>query len=124
MTRGFSLLEVMVAGALFVVAVSGMTVTLTAASSTGVLALHQNAARDIARQRIEELLAVASTADALSIGTHSERRNLSGAVDAAGLFTVTWNVTAHPQLPVQKIDLGVDWTEPNGTRHVGFETMR
>lgn len=124
MSRGFSLLEVMVAGALFIVAISGMTVTLTAASSTGTLALHRDAARDIARQRIEELLAVAPTSTVLSVGAHSETRNLAGAVDSGGLFTVSWNVVPHPDLPVLKIDLGVDWTEPSGNHHVGFETMR
>lgn len=122
-TRGFSLIEVLLAGTIFIVAITAMTSTFSAASVTGSAGLHRDQARDIARQRIEELIAL-PTGSALLIGAHEEKRNGIGAIDADGLYTIKWTGTPHEDLPVVRLALAVEWAEPQGGQRVTLETMR
>ena len=119
--RGFSLIEVLLAGTIFIVAVTAMTSTFSSASVTGTLALHRDQARDMARQRLEELVAMPTGSPLLL--ESKERRNTAGALDPNGLFRISWTGTRHETLAILRIALGVEWTE-GGVQKVTLETMR
>ena len=124
--RGFSLLEVMVSGALFLVAVTGVVSTVsTSASLRSDMRLHA-AAAEIAQERMERLLTAARGAPELSpTAIHEERRGNSGALDAAGAFIVSWTVSTLVAVPaVSHVVVDVRWRTGGRSKNLTLETNR
>ena len=105
--RGFSLLEVMVSGALFLVAVTGVVSTVSTSTSLR---------SDTAARGAPELSPTA---------IHEERRGVSGALDPAGAFIVSWTVSTLVAVPaVSHVVVDVRWRTGGRSKNLTLETNR
>ncbi len=124
--RAFSLIEVMVSGALFLLALTGVVSAVSSASSLRSDSRLHGIAADLAQERMELLLAAARGAPVLSpTATHVETRDHSGALSAAGPFTVRWTIATLPSVPsASRVRVQVDYRAGNRDRTVSLETNR
>ena len=126
--RAFSLLEVFIAGVLFVVAVTGVVSSWRTVSSLAETQVRRGEALTLAEDTLDDLrLCFRGSAD-LAVGDHERffdrDRNRVGAVDARG-YQVSWTVTQIPSQTFKRVDLVVQWTGVDGRPHaLPFVTYR
>jgi len=123
---GFSLIEVLVAAAIFLIGVTGVVSAVATSSSQRGEARLRAAAADVAQERMELLLSSARGAPELAPDTtHAERRALSGALDATGPLRVSWTVQTLPRVPAaSRVRVLVEFTVGGVNREVALETNR
>jgi Tfp pilus assembly protein PilV len=126
--RGFSLLEVLVAGVMFVVVVAGVVATWSTVTGLQGMQQRRTAAIILAEDVLDDLRLRFRGADDLAIGVHERcftvDRVPAACPQSAG-FTVRWDVLAVAQRTFLQIDLVVRWTGANGVEHaVPFSTFR
>lgn len=127
-SRGFTLIETMVAGAVLAIALSALVLVL--GSSATSMGHHRRMTQALAlgEQVTEELLAVYNTDPWVEVDTtHSrgfdERGDPNGT--ATGHYTVVWVVSAHPTVSgVVELDVRVVWDERSGRRSIRWQTYR
>lgn len=127
---GFSLIEVMVAGAVFLLSVAG---TLSVVSSAHLQYQHQrnlSVATHVGEALMEELLLGYTTDNTLfSAGIHGPRyydkKGLSIATATNSKYSATWTVTGDaPITGVRTIRVTVRWQERGFTKSLRFITYR
>jgi Tfp pilus assembly protein PilV len=126
--RGFSLLEVLIAGVMFVVVVAGVVSTWSTVTGLQGMQQRRTAAIILAEDVLDDLRLRFRGADDLAIGLH-ERCFTVDRVPAAcpqpAGYTVRWDVLAVARRTFLQIDLVVRWTGANGVEHaVPFSTFR
>jgi type II secretion system protein I len=112
--RGFSLLETMIAGAIFLVAMLGVVSAVGTATAQYQHQRNATIALQVAERTMEELLLEYSTSSELNEGGHTRGYDVNGEPTAAAQprFVASWVIT--PNMPVstsRRIDLGVTWTD-------------
>lgn len=122
-TAGLTLIEVVVAAAVFGIVVFIVTAFYFTASSQGVVGRGVTAGTLLAQQKLETLR-VRSYAS-LSAGTTTETLDELGGADPAGRYTRTTVVTkpAPAGARLAQVDVTVSWTEGAGTRSVTLSTL-
>lgn len=125
-TRGFSLLEVFISGALFLLAVAGIAGAVSTSAGVNADARLHAVAAELAEERLERLLAAAGDAPELRRDiVHEERLAADGSIDAAGPFAVRWTATPVAGVPsVSRIVVDVAWRAGARDRTLRLETCR
>ena len=126
--RGFSLLEVLIAGIIFVVVVAGVVATWSTVTALQGMQQRRTAAIIVAEDVLDDLRLRFRGDDDLAIGVH-ERCFTGDRVPAAcpqpAGYSVRWDVLAVAQRTFLQVDLVVRWTGTNGVEHaVPFSTFR
>lgn len=127
--RGFSLLEVFVAGAMFLLGTAGVLASWS--TLTGVIETQRCAvdATGLAEDVLDELRLAQRGSDALAIGSHARffdrARQPAGAV-APGGYVVSWIATPVDEaFTFRRVDLEVAWRGQDGRHHtIEFLTFR
>jgi Tfp pilus assembly protein PilV len=124
--RGFSLLEVMISGSLFLLAIAGFVGAVSATSDVRRDARLFTVAAELAEEQLERLLAAASDAPELRRGqTHEQRVNDAGVASQTGGFVIRWTVSPVTDVPsVSRIALQVEWHSGTRPRTLSLETCR
>lgn len=140
MKRGFSVIEVMMAAAIFGIGLAGI---FTAFNTAGMQFEHQRHTTQgihLAEAKMEELLLAASTDGALLPGLihgpawYDPRGFASGSCDASTTgvpastatcrYRVTWEARPSPVPGVRILTVTTDWAERGQRRSVSFNTQR
>ena len=127
-SRGFTLLEAMIAGVLFIVGITGV---LTAWQSIVVSMEHQRRSIDalsVAEDVLDDLRLRHRDAPELAIGTHARHftkaRAVVGAPDPLG-YTVEWQVLDNGSNTFRRVELVVRWRGLDARQHsIDFYTIR
>lgn len=115
--RGFTLLEVMVAGAILVAATTGVVASLGAVANQYAHQRHLSRAIYLADGEIERLLLRYRNDPIIRDGVSQSR------VD--GPYTIRWRTEGNTPVPrVRTIHVTVSWLEQGRTRKVSMSTMR
>lgn len=116
--RGFTLLEMMISLAVFMVGLAGV-VSLQVASSHGVATANEiTLATNIAAAKLEQLNV--TSFDALADGT--ETYNKQGAFDGTSpYFTVTWSVAG---LDIKDLTVAVAWSMGAANHSIALASRR
>ena len=126
--QGFSLIEVMMAGTIFLGALAGTITGISAATQAYQHQRRTTAALAVTETVMEELLLLQSSDANISAGgpAHERFYDLDGNVDPSGRFRAVWVVTADsPVAGMREIVLRVEWQERNGhTRSLFVSTVR
>lgn len=128
MKRGFSLIEVMIAGVIFIVSVTAVVSSWRAIQGLADTQLRRGDAITLAEDVLDDLRLCFRGADDLSVGDHQrfftkERGRVNAAVPRG--YTVSWTVTQIPQQTFKRVDLTVRWTGSDGRPHaLPFVTYR
>lgn len=126
--RGFTLLEVMVAGALFLIGTSAVLSAWHAVTSSMELQRRSADAVAVADDTLDDLRLRQRDAADLIVGTHVRffdvaRRAVPAAVTDG--YTVEWNVADSAGLTFRRLDVKVSWKGFDGRPHtVAFTTFR
>ena len=129
LARGFSLIEVMVAAAVFMAAVAGVFMGLRAAMS---MHLHQNKlmpAVHIAESMLEEMLIMYADSPELTDGTHTACYRTDGSINdpcsVPPQYQARWLVADdNPRAGVKRIAVTVSWLENTRSRQISFFTYK
>ncbi|HEY4223419.1 MAG TPA: prepilin-type N-terminal cleavage/methylation domain-containing protein [Myxococcota bacterium] len=123
--RGFSLIEVMMASVLFLVALSGVITAFH--TSQGMFGHYEKetTATHVAESLMEDLMLRQRGDAQLVPGTYSGTYDDFASVSATGRYTATWVVVA--DVPIQglkTVTLSVTWTEDTVHRRVLLKSVR
>lgn len=126
--RGFSLIEVLIAGVIFVVSVTAVVSSWRAIQGLADTQLRRGDAISLAEDVLDDLRLCFRGADDLAVGDHTrffaKDRAPRAAADPRG-YTVTWTVTQIPQQTFKRVDLTIRWTGSDGRPHaLPFVTYR
>lgn len=121
--KGFTLIEVVVATAVFGLVVFVLTAFYFTASSQGLVGRGVTTGTLLAQQRLEWVRGRSYAS--LTSGTTTETINELGAADPAGRYTRTTVVTkpAPAGAGLAQIDVTVTWLEGSSTRTVTLTTL-
>ena len=125
-SRGFTLMEVVVAMGMLGLALGFSTYSTNMISSSYTLNRRMSKAHDVAGIVLEELLSVFESDVKLTNGIHTqlfddECKKLA----VGGVFTATWTVrTNFPITKIMEISLRVTWDDNGRTRSVRYLTYR
>lgn len=125
--RGFTLIEVMVAGAIGLVAMAGTTAALASNSTVHETQIQKTTALSVAENQMEDLLVRLRTDTDLQTGTWGPRYyNGKGIVTSSpSFFTVTWTVEENQPLPnVRRIKVKAAWNNIGGAQKIELVTER
>ncbi len=124
--RGFSLIEVIISGVLFLVALTGIIGAMSSSGAVRINARQHSEATEIAEEQMELLLAAARGAPELSPDiAHEERRRPDGTVAADGIYQLRWTVAPLAAVPtISRVVVEVVWQGPSGERRLSLETNR
>lgn len=123
--NGFTLIEVLIAIAVFsvgVLAVATMQISNTKNNTTANI---MTQATMLARAQIEQLKNedIATSAD-LTMGDHSDPNNpINASGNAGGIFTRTWTVSAGPGADSREVEVTVNWNRRGQNRDVVLTTI-
>lgn len=125
---GFSLIEVMIAGVIFVVSVTGVVSCWRSIQGLADTQLRRGDAISLAEDTLDDLRLCFRGADDLAVGDHqrffTKDRAPVGAAAARG-YAVQWTVTQITAQTFKRVDLAVRWTGSDGRAHtLPFVTYR
>lgn len=124
-TRGFTLLEVMISGSIFLVAFAGTMLGVTTALDLYGQHRRTTIAIQLAEGTIEELLLKLQGAPELAAGEHvGPQFTTAGArVPSDGFYQASWHVISErPVAGMKEVEVIVDWT--GASRPVRLKTYR
>lgn len=125
--RGFSLIEVMVASALFLVTITGVVASTRTLTQAAQHQRHMTMAVHTAERQMEELLLRFNDHDDLDPSLPHERRfDANGEpVLTGGAYVATWTVTSVAAVAaLRHIVLTLSWSEGEAQRSVTLQTYR
>ena len=125
--RGFTLLEVMVAGAIGLVAMAGTTAALASNSTVHETQVQKTTALSVAENQMEDLLVRLRTDTDLQTGTWGPRYYTGKGIvsSAPSFFTVTWTIEENQPLPnVRRIRVKAAWNNAGGSQKIELVTER
>lgn len=107
-TTGFTLIEVLVAMAIFAIAVLGLAIGTTSVMRANQTGLYTTIATNLAQDKLEELKAKPA-AQITTTGSPENNISVSGVPVS---FNRSWAVTSNsPATGVKRIDVTVTWTD-------------
>lgn len=112
--RGFTLIEVMMAGAIFLLVISGVLTSYNIAGRQFRTLEEQSQALHVGDGVVEDLVLAAGAATTLDPAgnPHVLKYDTEGNVSATGKFTATWNINDNvPVIGLRQIVLKVSWTD-------------
>ena len=126
--RGFSLLEVIIAGAVFIVAATGVLSSWRTVTGLNETQQRSGEALTLGEDVLDDLrLAFRDSAD-LSVGAHErffDRQRAPIAAPSPRGYSVEWTVTVVPGKTFKKVDLVVRWNGSDARPHrLPFVTYR
>lgn len=127
--RGFSLLEVMVAGALFLTSLSGVITAIGALNDVEAHQRRMSIATTLGEQTMEELLLRWGGHPDIDVGTTTSRffdskGTLAATAQPLG-YEARWSVTRVDKIQnLKEVRLRVIWTENSGTKDISYFTYR
>lgn len=117
-SRAFTLVEVMAAGAVFLLVVGGVLTSYGMASRQFRVFQEQTQALNVANGVIEDLVLATSASSQLDPTlAHSKTYDAEGNAVAGGAYLATWTIA--PDVPIagmRQITLSVTWTDENAHR--------
>ncbi len=124
--KGFTLVEAMVAGTVFLAVFAGLIGGFIFVAHQYAHQQKMTEALAVGEQVMEELLLVQrDDGSIVEGGTFSRTYNANGIEVPGGAYTVTWNVVAADPVPgVRSIDLRVQWAEKLGNRQLQLQSNR
>ncbi len=125
-SRGFTLMEVVIALAIMSVAMMFSSSSVTLISGNFQTSRRFAKAHDIAGFVMEELLSVYESDTKLTDGNHTQNYDEFGRKTATvGIFEARWNIrTNFPITKVKEIRLDITWQETTKRRGVHYITYR
>ena len=127
-SRAFTLIEVMIASVVFLIAVGGTFSALKTGARQFANQRYLTTALQIAESSTEELLLRFQSADDLDPGSHSKQFDAAGNVSATAVasgYTLTWVVTpSNPIAALRRIDVTVTWTRDRVPHRIALFTYR
>lgn len=125
--QGFTLIEVMVAAAIFAIGTSASLAGISTAYKQYAHQRHMTNAINVAEGVMESLLLAYGTDARIGVGSHGPLYFSEEGVQTASpsAYQVTWAVIAdQPIAGMRQIDTRVGWIEPAGRRSIAFTTVR
>jgi Tfp pilus assembly protein PilV len=126
--RAFSLLEAMISGALFLIAVAGVVGAWRMVSGLHETQLRRADAIQLADDVLDDLRMRFRGDAALAVGRHERcfaRNRALTTCPAPRGYTVGWDVATLPGQTFLQVDLAVSWTGLDGVEHrLSFVTLR
>lgn len=114
---GFTLIEVMLAGAIFLLALAGTLQGISLASREYEHQRRATSGLAVIESVMEELLLLQSSDPLLASGSRSREYDIDGNLEVGGPVLAEWTVTLNvPVTGLRQIALRVSWVESNGTR--------
>jgi Tfp pilus assembly protein PilV len=129
-TRGFTLVEVMVAGTFFLVSFAGMITGISYATKQYEHQRNLTSAIAVSETVMEQLMLLQQNDSRLTAGnTYTQEYNIDGNQVTAGaansVFTGSWTVVGDtPLTGLRSITLTISWEESVGTRNLVLESVR
>jgi Tfp pilus assembly protein PilV len=124
--KGHSLLEAMLAGSILLMGLGGVVSALGSGQAVNTHTHAVSTAVLVGERAMERLLLLPTGHSELSTtishtgatyGSHAQ-------LDATGIYTPTWNVSAGPIDGTLRIDVTVSWPERSGTKSLTLTTYR
>lgn len=124
--KGFSLLEVMVAGSILLIGIAAVVSALSTANESTAHQRRMTESLHVAEAVMEELLLVPSTSPDMYEGAHGPRTfDGAGNEVSGGAYRASWSVTSGvPIGGMRRVRVTIQWTEPNGERSLSLVTDR
>lgn len=125
-TRGFSLLEVLVAGSLFLVGMAGVLTSFNTISGLAEAQQRQVDAVAVAEDVLDELRLQGRGGQLLTVGGHERHFDRDRrVVGSDGTYVVRWQVEQVGTHSFRRVDLNVRYRTTNGLEHtISFVTFR
>lgn len=119
--RGLSLIDALLAIAVFDIVAVGAGLAMTSSAQTDTLARRESAATNLARSKLEELRNTPYTT--LASGSDAGLLPESNA-STAGIYTRSWTVTGNQPVGASStVAVSVGWADPSGTHQVNLSTI-
>ena len=119
--RGMSLIDALLAIAVFDIVAVGAGLAMTSSAQTDTLARRESAATNLARSKLEELRNTPYTT--LASGSDAGLLPESSA-STAGIYSRSWTVTGNaPVGGSSTVAVNVGWSDTAGTHQVGLSTI-
>ena len=123
--RGFTLIEVMAAGTIFLVVFVGVIGSYAEVERMNAHLRHQTTGLYIAQASMEELILLSPQSPLLAAGLSTRQVDDEGQADSNGLYSLQWEVTPNtPIAGMRRVDVTVRWSEASGDRSVNLFTYR
>ena len=123
---GFSLLEVMVAGAILLIGISGMLAGVRSGLSIQAKTANSTTALEVAEREMERLFILPEGNDALEVGDHGPFSfgRAGQPVSSGGQFTMTYAVGTLAVAGVSSVDMTVAWQVEDREQSVSIQGFR
>lgn len=118
--KGFSLIELLIALTIFSIGILAVAAMQTSAMRGGSQSTTlTQAVRDVAQDKIEQLLARAATHSDLTAGVHPSASSYEEVAQEGVTYKTRWTVTDNSPNPDQKtVVVSTTWTDLSGTHTV------
>ncbi len=114
---GFTLIEVMLAGAIFLLALAGTIQGISLASREYEHHRRATAGLAVIESVMEELLLLQASDPLIADGTWTREYDINGNLQPGGPLLARWTVSSGvPVIGLREIALNVSWIENNGAR--------
>jgi prepilin-type N-terminal cleavage/methylation domain-containing protein len=124
-SHGFTLVEVLVAGTIFLVSLAGVLTGMNYASRQFEHQRHMSTALAVSETTMEEILMLSQNDPELAPGVHTRAFNNYGVEEVSGKFNAFWTVTLDvPVVGVREVVLIVRWQSGLDTKEMKLRTVR